>query len=194
MPLYSKNRIKNAGEVLRHLDSAPREDLFKAIGVIDEWRASHAKPLRKVNAGLRHYVRKVGVDEPEVTQRLKRFATIADKLRRQSGMALSRMEDIGGVRVILPRRVRLTPLCKTFGNSPDGRSGAPANTSRDASPAQSRTAIVLFTARLRPRRTLRGIDNARSRARARPRTQALDPPRPPVSARSLLDVHPRDRA
>jgi hypothetical protein len=38
MPLYSKNRIKNAGEVLRHLDSAPREDLFKAIGVIDEWR------------------------------------------------------------------------------------------------------------------------------------------------------------
>jgi putative GTP pyrophosphokinase len=118
MPLYSKNRIKNAGEVLRHWDSAPREDLFKAIGVIDEWRASHAKPLRKVNAGLRHYVRKVGVDEPEVTQRLKRFATIADKLRRQPGMALSRMEDIGGVRVILPSQDQVDAIVQDLQKQP----------------------------------------------------------------------------
>jgi putative GTP pyrophosphokinase len=80
--------------------------------------ASHAKPLRKVNAGLRHYVRKVGVDEPEVTQRLKRFATIADKLRRQSGMALSRMEDIGGVRVILPSQDQVDAIVQDLRKQP----------------------------------------------------------------------------
>jgi len=99
MAAHSKNRVKNAGEVLRRLESATPDEMLEAIGVIDEWRAGHAKPLRRVNAGLRHYVRKVGVEQPEVTQRLKRFATIADKLRRQPTMALSRMEDIGGARV-----------------------------------------------------------------------------------------------
>ncbi len=102
MSAHSKNRVKNAGEVLRRLESATPNEMLEAIGVIDEWRADHAKPLRRVNAGLRHYVRKVGVEQPEVTQRLKRFATIADKLRRQPTMALSRMEDIGGARVTVP--------------------------------------------------------------------------------------------
>ncbi len=49
---YSKNRIKNAGEVLRRLESATPDEMLEAIGVIDEWRVGHAKPLRRVNAGL----------------------------------------------------------------------------------------------------------------------------------------------
>jgi len=36
-----------------------------------------------------------------VTQRLKRFPTILDKLVREPTMALSKMEDIGGVRAVL---------------------------------------------------------------------------------------------
>jgi len=37
----------------------------------------------------------------EVSQRLKRVPTILDKLRREPGMALSWMQDIGGCRAVL---------------------------------------------------------------------------------------------
>lgn len=46
MSAHSKNRVKNAGEVLRCLESATPNEMLEAIGVIDEWRADHAKPLR----------------------------------------------------------------------------------------------------------------------------------------------------
>jgi putative GTP pyrophosphokinase len=49
---------------------------------------------------LRHYA---GQHEaPKVTQRLKKFPTIIDKLLREPTMKLSRMADIGGVRTVLP--------------------------------------------------------------------------------------------
>jgi ppGpp synthetase/RelA/SpoT-type nucleotidyltranferase len=81
-----------------------------AIAVVDWWRGEHARPLAKVNAGLRYYVKKVGVAEPEVTQRLKRFSTIVDKLQREPTMKLSKMEDIGGVRVILPKQEQISDV------------------------------------------------------------------------------------
>jgi hypothetical protein len=40
--------------------------------------------------------------DPIVAQRLKRIPTIAGKLLREQGMKLSRMEDVGGVRAVLP--------------------------------------------------------------------------------------------
>jgi ppGpp synthetase/RelA/SpoT-type nucleotidyltranferase len=63
-------------------------------------------------------VRKAGVEQPEVTQRLKRFATIVDKLRRQSAMALSRMEDIGGVRVIVPTQDQVDAIVRDLQSQP----------------------------------------------------------------------------
>ncbi|HTR73447.1 MAG TPA: RelA/SpoT domain-containing protein [Solirubrobacteraceae bacterium] len=107
---YSKRQITTAGRILRNLESSTPDELMMALQTIDDWRASHAQPLRKVNANLRYYARKVGVEAPEVTQRLKRFATIADKLRREPNMALSRMEDIGGVRVILPHQQQVDTI------------------------------------------------------------------------------------
>jgi len=96
---YSKKQVNAAGRALR--DSNLSLDRGVAIETVDWWRARHAKPLGQVNAGLRHYVRKAGTDPPQVTQRLKRFITVVDKLRRHPNMALSTMEDIGGVRAIL---------------------------------------------------------------------------------------------
>jgi hypothetical protein len=37
----------------------------------------------------------------EVTQRLKRFITILDKLKREPTLDLSKMQDIGGVRAVV---------------------------------------------------------------------------------------------
>jgi putative GTP pyrophosphokinase len=118
MSAHSKNRVKKAGEILRRLESATPEEMLEAIDVIDEWRAGHAKPLRRVNADLRHYVRKVGVEQPEVTQRLKRFATIVDKLRRQPTMALSQMEDIGGARVTVPTQDQVDAIVRNLRSQP----------------------------------------------------------------------------
>ncbi len=53
-----------------------------------------------VSANLYRYVGEEG--EPIVAQRLKRVPTIAGKLLREPGMKLSRMEDVGGVRAVLP--------------------------------------------------------------------------------------------
>ena len=111
---YSKTQVNRAGSMLcslrraiedgddRRLGEFDANDVARAIEIVEWWRARHARPLARVNANVRYYIRKAGVAELEVTQRLKRFATIVHKLARQPGMQLSRMEDIGGVRAMIP--------------------------------------------------------------------------------------------
>lgn len=112
-PEYSKRQVKLAGKLLRELRIAYQADgpaafeqfdrvaVEEAIALVEWWRSLHARPLARVNANLRYYIRKAGAD-PEVTQRLKRFSTIIHKLQREPTMNLTTMEDIGGVRAILP--------------------------------------------------------------------------------------------
>lgn len=120
---YPKKQIDRAGALTCEFVAAVRAgkqgaelaaefdipNVLEAFQVVEEWRGLHVKPLARVNAGLRYYVKKVGA-QPEVTQRLKRFTTIADKLRREPTMKLSRMEDIGGVRAILPKQSHVTTI------------------------------------------------------------------------------------
>jgi putative GTP pyrophosphokinase len=102
---HSKKQLRKAGRLLRDLRPGSRpvvpDDFWEAVEIIEWWRAQHARPLGRVNAGLRYYVRKANA-EPDVTQRLKRFSTIVDKLRREPTMQLDTMEDIAGVRAVLP--------------------------------------------------------------------------------------------
>lgn len=63
------------------------------------------------NANLRHYVREYG-DEASVTQRLKKFATILDKLDRYPAMQLVTMEDIAGVRAVLPDQAAVDAVAR----------------------------------------------------------------------------------
>ena len=109
---YSKSQVDRAGRsfadqvslAVDHPDQLEDPRLLgrvqEAVDVIDWWRTEHARPLSRVAANLRYYVREVG--DPVVAQRLKRVPTIAGKLLREPGMKLSRMADIGGVRAILP--------------------------------------------------------------------------------------------
>jgi putative GTP pyrophosphokinase len=117
---YSKERIRQAGDVLRNFSAHDPEKLADAVLLIDEWRAAHARPLKSINANLRYYVRKQSV-EPQITQRLKRFSTIMDKLQREPHMALSRMEDIGGVRVILPNQAQIDAIVRDLESQPRWR-------------------------------------------------------------------------
>jgi putative GTP pyrophosphokinase len=114
---YSKKQVNRAGKLLRDVrarivagdEVQVTEEFVEAVHIADWWRARHARPLARVNAKLRYYVTKVGAAQ-EVTQRLKRFSTLWDKLHREPTMQLSTMEDIGGVRAILPTQEQVDRL------------------------------------------------------------------------------------
>jgi putative GTP pyrophosphokinase len=105
---YSKKQVDRAGTAARDwlLADVPQERLeddefVGTLAIVLEYRATFATPLRKVTVGLRQFVAR---ESPQgvVAQRLKRFPTIVDKLARFPNMKLSRMEDVGGCRAILP--------------------------------------------------------------------------------------------
>jgi ppGpp synthetase/RelA/SpoT-type nucleotidyltranferase len=93
------------------------DEFLDAPKIVEWWRALHARPLARTNAGLRYYVKKAGA-EPQITQRLKRFATIVDKLHRHPTMQLSTMEDIAGVRAVLPRQVHVDAVVRELRRQP----------------------------------------------------------------------------
>lgn len=100
----SKTQVSRAGETVRLYMKEERPfdaDLERALDVISRYRAAHQYALTKASQGLRSMVRTEGCDGPKVSQRLKRFRTILDKLQRQPGMQLARMQDIGGCRAVL---------------------------------------------------------------------------------------------
>jgi putative GTP pyrophosphokinase len=107
---YSKRRVDRAGRFFaeqlrasgdgRRRVGEDREDIEEAVQVIDWWRSEHVRPLAAVSANLSRYVSEEA--DPVVAQRLKRVPTIAAKLLRKNSMRLSQMEDVGGVRAVLP--------------------------------------------------------------------------------------------
>ncbi|HBT96814.1 MAG TPA: (p)ppGpp synthetase [Desulfobulbaceae bacterium] len=116
-PLFSKNRINRIGEILTdaQASSAERDE---ALALLSEWRSLHWYPLSQFYMMLsRNHVPKI---EPTgiVAQRLKRLPTIIDKLKnRQQTMKLARMQDIGGLRVILSSVTKIRRLEERIGQS-----------------------------------------------------------------------------
>jgi GTP pyrophosphokinase len=113
LELPSKEAVNRAGRLIAELlvefrkgvtnpENDPRfgvEKVDAAFDTIDWWRSLHAKPLTSVSANLRHYLKPHG--PVVVTQRLKRFPTVVDKLLREPTMNLTQMADIGGCRALL---------------------------------------------------------------------------------------------
>lgn len=98
-PIYSRERVNAAGEVLIDPAATEPEKNF-ALSVIGNWRSSHAYPLHALKMTLRSRSKKID-STALVAQRLKRLSSIAAKLSRREGMLLARMQDIGGCRAVL---------------------------------------------------------------------------------------------
>lgn len=98
IPEFSKTQIVKAGKVIKD-DTSSKEDIIESMGIIDNWRASHAFPLQVVYCNLK---RKYEKKEYIVAQRLKRLDSIIKKLEREPTMSLWTMQDLGGCRVIVP--------------------------------------------------------------------------------------------
>ncbi len=97
---YSKKQIDKAGETIIREDLS-EEERRHCLEIIDNWRAAHAFPMNTFTINLKKKIE--GVQGPIVVQRLKRLDTIINKLVRHPHMKLSRMQDLGGCRVILPK-------------------------------------------------------------------------------------------
>lgn len=91
-PGGSKSRVNAAGAAVRQGRATFDDQL-----VIEEWRSAHTAVINTFQALLRNRAKAVGA---VVAQRLKRKATIFDKLTRLPNMELSRMDDVAGCRII----------------------------------------------------------------------------------------------
>lgn len=98
------SRVNRAGQRIRRIvrgQESDSERLAAAIDILVGFRALHAIPLQTATRGLRSAVTSERLPV-QVSQRLKRVPTIIDKLLREPTLPLSRMQDIGGCRAILP--------------------------------------------------------------------------------------------
>lgn len=103
-PTFRRAEVDAAGRVLAETAVADASSIparQRAREIVDDWRASHGYPLVTLRVLLQERARRV---DPEalVAQRLKRLASVEAKLRRFPKMKVSRMQDLGGCRAVLP--------------------------------------------------------------------------------------------
>ena len=100
---YSKNNVDRVGEILRGKRNVEEnsEEKIEAFNTFNNWRASHAYPLHIIMKNIKKIALEISA-EAICVQRLKRVKAILIKLTRFPEMKLSRIEDIGGCRIVLP--------------------------------------------------------------------------------------------
>lgn len=100
----SKNNVDKAGVALRQ-----KHNNEAALDILAAWRNKHVYPLELAFKLLKRQTDKVG-NNAVYGQRLKRVSSILHKLERLPKAKLSRLQDIGGCRVILSNYDKLRAL------------------------------------------------------------------------------------
>jgi putative GTP pyrophosphokinase len=101
---YSKEKVNTAGDILIK-EGSSKEEIDRAIEILDNWRAIHSYPMHIFKKRLKD--KSIILDKNSLTvQRLKRVPAIIKKLQRKYNgreptMKLSQMQDIGGCRAVL---------------------------------------------------------------------------------------------
>jgi ppGpp synthetase/RelA/SpoT-type nucleotidyltranferase len=119
VPKETKGQINKAGHVLSTLGESSSYQLGefeRALDLANRWRACHAYPINTFQATLRKKMQ-CFPKESIVAQRLKRMTTIIDKLKRYPQMNLTDMQDIGGIRAILPTVTDVYTLVDNYKNN-----------------------------------------------------------------------------
>ena len=113
---YSRSRVDRAGAVLKD-DSAAGAERAKARPIFGWWRGRHRVPLAEVCGLVAERSRRVTTDG-FLALRLKRLPSVEAKLRRFPTMRLSRMQDLGGCRAVVPsvrEAEEVRALCRDLG-------------------------------------------------------------------------------
>lgn len=113
-PGFTRGEVDRAGRLLAGNGVGADALLIgHALDVISNWRSAHGFPLNTFQVTLRNRSSTI-CEHPIVAQRLKRVPSIFDKLRRFPAMKLSRMQDIGGARAVLPSVEDVARLGKIY--------------------------------------------------------------------------------
>ena len=96
----SKSYINKCGDVISNCNKDCFE-FIQALNGVSDWRSLHLGPLNEVRAIVKRRLQNLGV-KYILAQRLKRMSSIIDKLKRFDSLELSRMQDIGGLRIVEP--------------------------------------------------------------------------------------------
>lgn len=98
---YSKKAVRRAGDYLiQDLEDIDFGKFVDSYTILNNWRSSHAYPLQSMLGYFRKKAFEID-NSAIVARRLKRTPSILAKLRREEGMKLDRMEDIGGCRIVV---------------------------------------------------------------------------------------------
>lgn len=98
-PKYRRDEVDDAGK--RLIDPATSMDeKNEALGVVNNWRSSHAFPLNTFQMGLRRKVQQYDA-QPLIAQRIKRMSSIEAKLDRIKRLSASEIQDYGGCRAVM---------------------------------------------------------------------------------------------
>jgi len=95
--LFSTGRVNRAGETLIDPDASP-EARNEALEVFENWRACHRYPMNWFHQSLTELAGSFS----NVVQRPKRLEAVQYKLQRKPSLKLGSMNDIAGVRAIIP--------------------------------------------------------------------------------------------
>ena len=96
---HSSREIDNAGAMLRQGLPLLGDKIPSELQMISEWRSSHELAMRKVITTLKKHANQTNMNAL-IYGRAKRLNSLALKVQRFPTMALSRMQDIAGCRVV----------------------------------------------------------------------------------------------
>lgn len=119
----SRKSVTKAGKILIDKKSVSIEEWLDAYDVFSTWRALHTYPIQTFLSTARRKVRSLKLDnKTTIARRLKRIPSILAKLQRFPSMELGRMQDIGGLRIIVPTMKDLKKLHDNYINSAKNKS------------------------------------------------------------------------
>lgn len=113
---YSKNEVNRSGNILKKQDRDTKEFEW-AMDVLNNWRACHGYPMNTFNSTLRDKLKNMAINNAIVAQRLKRTPSIIAKLQRFKTMELAQMQDIGGLRAVVPTLKEAYDLVNNYHSS-----------------------------------------------------------------------------
>lgn len=106
----SKTRIDRSGRALARNEYRSDDEYLEADDVLDQYREAHLEPLSMTTAEVQKWLASYQKSY-YLAQRLKRKPQILRKLVRLN-VRLSQLQDIGGLRVIVPRNSDVDDLCR----------------------------------------------------------------------------------
>ena len=115
-PSISKSAADRVGLLLAS-DEASIGEVENARRQLGEWRAAHLFPLHCVANDLVSRLQRLNM-HAIVAMRLKRLFRIVAKLQTKEGMAVSRMNDIAGIRIIVPSISDVMALVDDLNSNP----------------------------------------------------------------------------